>query len=225
MHRHKGDHTQDDKPRTVARKAISPRMKAGDRRRQLLEAAIQCFADHGYKGATTSMLAKAAKVSEPVLYQHFESKQELFVMLIEEVGREVLRSWRHAIAPLKSPMDQLRVLFRLNPATTDPRTRQLYRVIFMAQAEINDPKIQTALREHYQQYARFLEHVLRKAQRAGQVRRDVSPNGLAWQLIHAAIGFAFVKPLDIPGHASPANVEQTIGLLLELLAGDESHPV
>lgn len=197
-------------------------MKADDRREQLLEAAIQCFAEYGYKGATTAMLAKAAHVSEPVLYQHFKNKQELFVMLIEQVGREVMRSWRHAIAPLKSPMDQLRVLFRLNPATTDPRTRQLYRVIFMAQAEINDPRIQAALREHYEQYAVFLTHVLKKAQRTKLVRRDVSPVGLAWQLIHAAIGFAFVKPLDIPGHASPANVEQTIGLLIELLAGDNS---
>ncbi|HWL95657.1 MAG TPA: helix-turn-helix domain-containing protein, partial [Phycisphaerae bacterium] len=107
-------------------------MSADDRRRQLLEAAIQCFAEYGYKGATTAILARAAHVSEPVLYQHFSSKQDMFVMLIDQVGREVLRSWRHAIAPLKSPMDQLRVLFRLNPATTDPRTKQLYRVIFMA---------------------------------------------------------------------------------------------
>lgn len=196
-------------------------MSADDRRKQLLEAAIQCFAEYGYKGTTTAMLAKAAQVSEPVLYQHFKNKQELFVLLIEQVGREVMRSWRLAIAPLKSPMDQLRVLFRLNPATTDPRTRQLYRVIFMAQAEFSDPRIQGALRTHYEQYAKFLEHVLRRAQRARQVRRDVSPVGLAWQLIHAAIGFAFVKPLDIPGHASPANVEQTIGLLIELLSGDE----
>lgn len=196
-------------------------MKADDRRKQLLEAAIQCFASYGYKGATTAILARAAHVSEPVLYQHFKSKQDLFVMLIHEVGREVIRSWRHAIAPLKSPMDQLRVLFRLNPATTDARTRQLYRVIFMAQTEINDPRIHAALCDHYEQYARFLAHVLKRAQRTHQVRRDVSPVGLAWQLIHAAIGFAFIKPLDIPGHATPANVEQTIGLLIELLAGDD----
>ncbi len=205
----------------ATREVGGTRMKADDRRQQLLEAAMHCFAEYGYKGATTAILAKAARVSEPVLYQHFASKQKLFVMLIEQVGREVLRNWRQAIAPLKSPMDQLRVLFRLNPATTDPRTKQLYSVIFMAQTEINDPRILAALREHYEQYARFLTNVLKRAQRAHQVRRDVSPSGLAWQLIHAAIGFAFIKPLGIAGHATPANVEQTIGLLLELLAGDQ----
>ncbi len=199
-----------------------PRMKAGDRRRQLLEASITCFAEQGYQGTTTASLARAAQVSEPVLYRHFASKQELFVALLEQVGREVLREWRRAIAPLKSPQDQLRVLLRLNPATTDPRTKQLYRVIFSAQAEFNEPKIQAALREHYQRYAQFLTNVIRRAQRARQVREDVSANGLAWQLIHAAIGFALIKPLEVPGHATPATVEQAIGLLMEQLAGDRN---
>ncbi|MFQ5429771.1 MAG: TetR/AcrR family transcriptional regulator [Phycisphaerae bacterium] len=201
---------------------MSRRMKADDRREQLLEASIKCFATYGFQGTTTARLAKAAHISEPVLYQHFKGKQALFVSLLESVGKEVLRSWRRAIAPLKSPMDQLRVLFRLNPATTDPRSAQLYRIIFMAQTEINDPEVLAALRLHYQQYARFLTNVIKRAQRANQVRRDVSAAGLAWQLIHAAIGFAFIKPLDIPGHATPANVEQTIGLLIELLAGERA---
>ena len=130
---------------------IAPRMKASDRRRQLLEAAIDCFAEYGYGGTTTARLAKAARVSEPVLYRHFASKHDLFVALLDQVGREVLREWRRAISPLSSPVDQLRVLIRLNPATTDPRTRQLYQVIFSAQVERREPTIQVALKKHYEQ--------------------------------------------------------------------------
>ena len=201
---------------------MASRMKATDRRRQLLEASVKCFADHGYQGTTTARLAKAAGISEPVLYQHFASKHDLFVAMLEQVGKEVLREWRKAIAPLKMPLDQLRVLLRLNPAIADPRGKQLYRVIFAAQVEFNEPEIQAALRKHYQQYARFLTNAIKRAQRADQVRRDVSAVGLAWQLIHAGIGFALIAPLDIPTHASPAVVEQTIGLLMELLAGERA---
>ncbi len=204
------------------KKTTSRRMKATDRRRHLIEAAVACFAEHGYQGTTTAKLAKAAAVSEPVLYQHFKSKQELFVCLVEEIGKEVIRNWRRAIAPLNSPMDQLRLLFRLNPAITDKHTSQLYQVIFMAQTEIGDPAVLAALQAHYEQYARFLGNLIKRAQRAGQVRRDVPAHGLAWQLVHAAIGFAFIKPLNIPGHATPANVEQTIGLLVEMLAADRA---
>lgn len=193
-------------------------MKADARRLQLLRAAVECFGQYGYRGTTTAQLARAAGISEPVLYQHFKSKHDLFVALVEQVGREVLRTWRQAIAPLSSPMDQLRVLLRLNPATTDPGTRQFYRLIFSAQVEFNEPIIQAALRNHYDQYAKFLTNVLRRAQRVGQIRSDVSAVGMAWQLVHSAIGFALVKPLEIPGHATPAFVEQAIALLLEQLA-------
>jgi AcrR family transcriptional regulator len=203
---------------------MTPRMKAAERRRQLLEASIKCFAAHGYKGTTTSRLAKAARISEPVLYQHFASKRDLFVALLDQAGKEVLREWRKAIAPLHSPIDQLRVLLRLNPAITDPRGKQLYRVIFAAQAELHEPEIQAALRSHYEQYARFLTNLIKRAQRAGQVRRDVSAAGLSWQLIHAAIGFALINPLDIAGHATPATVEQTFALLVELLSAERSTP-
>lgn len=199
---------------------MAGRMKAVDRRRQLLEAAVKCFATYGYHHTTTARLAKAAQVTEPVLYRHFAGKQALFAALLQEVGREVLREWRAVISPLKSPLDQLRALLRLNPATTDPRMRQMYTVIFTAQAELNEPMILSALREHYQQYADFLAGAIRRAQRAKLVRRDVSALGLAWQLIHAGIGFALIKPLEIPGHATPATVEQTIALLLELLGGN-----
>ncbi len=199
---------------------MAPRMKARDRRRQLLEAAVDCFASHGYHRTTTARLAKAAHVTEPVLYQHFAGKQDLFVALLQHVGVEVLREWRTSIAPIKSPLDQLRVLLRMNPAVADPRMRQCYRVIFSAQAEFNEPSVSAALPHHYQQYAAFLNNVIERAQTACQVRRDVSAAGLAWQLIHAAIGFALVQPLEVPGHATPSIVEQTIALLGELLSGE-----
>jgi AcrR family transcriptional regulator len=195
-------------------------MKATDRRKQLLWASVECFAHYGYQGTTTARLAQAAQVSEPILYKHFGSKHDMFVALLDQVGKEVLRQWRKAIAPLKSPLDQLRVLLRMNPATVDPRTRPLYRVIFAAQAELNEPRIQAALRRHYVKYAQFITGILKKAQRAKQVRGDVSAEGLTWQLIHSAIGFALIKPLDIPGQASPAHVEQAIGLLMEELSAD-----
>lgn len=193
-------------------------MNATDRKLQVLEAAVQVFAEKGFRGATTAQLAAAAGVTEPILYRHFPSKQALFVALLELAGRDTLGEWRQSIAPLKSPMDKLRVLLRLNPAT-HPRLGRYYRIILHAQAEIDDPLILAALRRHYQRYAQFLTNLIHSAQRTGLVRKDVLAAGLAWQLIHSAIGFAMIKPLDIPGHATPAAVEQAIGLLLEQLSG------
>ena len=54
------------------------RMRARDRRRQLLEVAADLFARYGYRGTTTARLAEHAGITEPILYRHFDNKQDLF---------------------------------------------------------------------------------------------------------------------------------------------------
>ena len=58
------------------------RLPAAQRREQLLDEASKLFAQLGYARATTSQLAKAAGVTEPIIYRHFASKRDLFIALI-----------------------------------------------------------------------------------------------------------------------------------------------
>ena len=73
---------------------MSTRLPAGERREQILDVAVQVFAKQGFHGASMNDVAEAAGVTKPVLYQHFDSKQDLYVALLEDVGRRML----HAIA-------------------------------------------------------------------------------------------------------------------------------
>lgn len=192
-------------------------MKAEDRREQLLESAAHCFAEHGYRGTTTAMIAAEAAVSEPVIYRHFASKQELFVALIERVGDEVFRNWQISTEKASTPLEKLQALMFQNPATADPWTARVYRILFHASMESSDPDIRQAIREHYERYLHSLASVMQEAQAAGFIRDDVPAQWLTWQIIHAAVGFAMVRPLDIPSHANLQFVQGTIQLLMELL--------
>ncbi len=49
----------------------------GDKRRQLLDAALRTFADRGYHGTAVPDVAKAAKVATGTLYHYFDSKEQL----------------------------------------------------------------------------------------------------------------------------------------------------
>ncbi len=194
------------------------RMKAAARRLQILEIAARCFAEHGYRGTTTALLAKEAGITEPILYRHFANKHDLFIALIDYVGEAVFLKWREAVREVASPLTQLREILYRNPATADPLARGVYRVMFHASTEFTEPRIQEAIREHYRKYLRFLSKIVQQAQAAGEVRADVPAEMLAWQIVHAAIGFATARWLEIPGHGTPAFVRDTIQLLLEMLA-------
>jgi AcrR family transcriptional regulator len=58
-------------------------MKSGERRAAIVESAIRLFAEKGFRGTTTRELATALGVTEPVIYQHFRAKQDLYTAIIE----------------------------------------------------------------------------------------------------------------------------------------------
>lgn len=89
----------EDRPTGRARTLRLPR---GARRRQLLEAATGVFVDTGYHAAGMDAVALAAGVSKPVLYQHFDSKHELFVSVL---GLQVDRLLARLDAALASTTD------------------------------------------------------------------------------------------------------------------------
>lgn len=60
----------------------SLRLSADARRNAIVEAATKVFAENGFHGTTTRELAKAAGVSEALLYKHFPSKESLFTAML-----------------------------------------------------------------------------------------------------------------------------------------------
>jgi TetR/AcrR family transcriptional regulator len=59
------------------------RMPAGDRRRQLLDAALDLFSRKGFGGTTTKEIAAAAGVTEAIIFRHFPSKQALYTAVLD----------------------------------------------------------------------------------------------------------------------------------------------
>ena len=70
----------------------SRRLPAADRRRQLLSVALDLFGTRGFRATSMEDIAESAGVTKPVLYQHFPSKGELHLELIEAVGTELLET-------------------------------------------------------------------------------------------------------------------------------------
>lgn len=66
------------------------RLSASERRKQILDVAIDVFGNAGYFGASMNEIAEAAGVTKPVLYQHFDSKSDLYRALIKQVGHRLI---------------------------------------------------------------------------------------------------------------------------------------
>ena len=70
--------------------AVSPtRMTGAQRRQRILDVAADLFAARGYHSTSVAEIAAAAGITKPVLYDHFASKQRLFIELMEDIRDEL----------------------------------------------------------------------------------------------------------------------------------------
>ncbi len=83
------------------------RLSADERRTQLLEVAGGLFAEHGFHGLSMEVLADAAGVSKPVLYQHFASKRELYLALVRQAVAELEAQVRKALEGTSDNRDRV----------------------------------------------------------------------------------------------------------------------
>jgi TetR/AcrR family transcriptional regulator len=65
-------------------------MKSDQRRRQLIDVAVDLFSKKGFGGTTTREIAKAADVNEAIIFRHFETKEGLYAAILDQRARETL---------------------------------------------------------------------------------------------------------------------------------------
>lgn len=201
------------------------RLPASKRREQLLDCAAELFAKMGYARATTAQLAKAAGVTEPIIYRHFDSKRDLFVALIERTGRQSIEEWEQRLADASDPAERLRRLMGENPMVSD-RGRFAYRVILQAISDVDDPVIHDALRTHIKSLHAFLVEEIDAAQKDHKVTQKFSAEIIAWLLVHLGLGYGVLDAMAIAGQGQDltgAHVRDVIARLLVGRAGETKN--
>ena len=73
-------------------------MSAADRRAAILDSAREAFAETGYHETSLDAVAERAGVSKALLYEHFSSKRELYVAMLEVHVAELIERIAGAIA-------------------------------------------------------------------------------------------------------------------------------
>ena len=72
-------------------------MRAPERRAQLLEVARKVFGNSGFHGVSMEEVAKEAGITKPILYDHFSSKKDLYLALLDEDLADLLDKVREAL--------------------------------------------------------------------------------------------------------------------------------
>jgi AcrR family transcriptional regulator len=194
------------------------RLPAAQRREQLLDVAESLFAQQGYAGATTAQIAKAAGVTEPIIYRHFKSKRDLFVALIERTGKRTLALWQGDVSAEEDPAQRLARILADNPMVS-AEGRAGYKVLLQAIPEVEDTLIAKAVAEHMRLLHEFLTAEIKRAQEAHRVTSRFSAEVIAWTLIHLGMGYGVVDAMGVTGHGRDEKGTHVREVIARILVG------
>jgi AcrR family transcriptional regulator len=76
--------------------ATTERKTAEERREAILDTALTEFSNHGFEGASTDVIARAAGISQPYLFRLFGTKKELFIAATERCFADTQRRFADA---------------------------------------------------------------------------------------------------------------------------------
>lgn len=76
-------------------------------RSKILEAALDVFSTHGYRGSTLDQIAEAAGLSKPNILYYFDGKEEIFVTLLGSLVDQWIEPLRQ-IDPEGEPLEEIR---------------------------------------------------------------------------------------------------------------------
>lgn len=83
------------------------RLSPSARREQLLDVAEQLFVEQGFAATTMEDIARAAGVTRPIPYNHFESKEGVYVACVRRAREQYDAELMPKIDPTTHPRDQL----------------------------------------------------------------------------------------------------------------------
>ena len=158
-----------EKPRTRIQKK---------NRETILDAALEVFSQHGFRGATLDMIAAAAGLSKPNLLYYFPSKEAIHVTLLSEL----MDAWLDPLRDLDAagdPMQELRGYIRrkLQMSREFPRESRLFANEIVQGA----PRMQDALATDLKALVDEKAAVIRGWAQAGRIA-DVDPHHLIFSI-------------------------------------------
>jgi AcrR family transcriptional regulator len=191
--------------------------RAAAKRRQIIDAALSCFAEQGFRKSTLQDVVRVSGLSPGSIYCHFASKEAIVYAAVEARHQDDLQTLDAALDANSLDEALKRLANAFFPLPEPPNDRGWRRLAVELWAEsLHDPTLLEIVREGVAKPLRLLTDLLRRAQRRGDVAGELDPKPTARLLIAAFQGLALQQTWD-----ASVDARACVSAIRRLLLGDE----
>lgn len=188
--------------------ALNKKMR-DERREQILNAALKIFARKGLGSTKVSDIAAAAGVSHGLVYQYFNSKEEIFETLVTQ-GMELTKlAVAQASAAPGTPLEKIKAFFDMFIQSLEQDRKNgdhPYYFLIMIQAinfEMSTERVRKIIFEKPHPLGTFFFKMICEGQELGEISKE-DPMMLTSVLLQLSLGMALCNnpgdnPIVMPG--------------------------
>jgi TetR/AcrR family transcriptional repressor of uid operon len=169
-----------------------------DRRSQILEAALVCFAKHGFHQASMHDISAEAGISVGLIYRYFENKEAVISAMADRHKREISEMLERA-RKARTLLESLEILFTVHCCENEPRVLSAFVVDLYAEASRN-PRIADLVRGVLSTAMDGVTELIARAPEAQNAANSLSPRELAELIFAVARGmlmFDVLRPQEM----------------------------
>lgn len=182
----------------------------------MLDSAERVMAQKGYEKATMHEIAAAAGCATGTFYLYFKNKEELFQEIVARHADVAFDAAYKAMAGVDDPLEKVRqgmVCWARYASEHKPLFRLTFTALPMRHRAMRQHLSGTTLK-HHEEYDRAELAELKRAQKLGRIRGDISAEAL--QEFTSAVWFSVVEQFVFAQTESP--LEEQVDLLWGLVA-------
>jgi AcrR family transcriptional regulator len=190
-------------------------------RRKLLRAAERIFARSGFEAACLEEIATAAGYTRGAFYANFDSKEELFMALLEDFVQRRIRDVRELMAQANSAEEQAAALRDYYARVA---TQRRWALIFMEYKlfAIRHPEVRSRLQQRMRRLRSGGIEILRNLSTA--LGRPTPVSSTTGAVAMGAVSNALLLEQLVDSEVLPADAVHTLlGLFFDLLTGERKR--
>ena len=178
-------------------------------RNLILKAAHRPFMEQGYRAVSTRQIAAACGITQPALYRHFATKQELYIAVLLELLQQTQTRLTRLVERHESVLHRLHLVARMLPSTWNDAGQMFHDIQHELDAQGRKEVSEAFQRQVIAPIASLFTEGITQG-----ILRDAEHGGLA-PVEAVFILFRLLNDADTPKTSSrPQNTDRMVDILL-----------
>ena len=175
----------------------------------ILKAAHRLFMEQGYRAVSTRQIAAACGITQPALYRHFATKQELYIAVLLELLQQTQTRLTRLVERHESVLHRLHLVARMLPSTWNDAGQMFHDIQHELDAQGRKEVSEAFQRQVIAPIASLFTEGITQG-----ILRDAEHGGLA-PVEAVFILFRLLNDADTPKTSSrPQNTDRMVDILL-----------